>query len=116
MRGIELMPLEMRTGITQRVIDQRPSLSGNVWVLSAPDQQQLARDLTDPVQTVVVPPLTKAALVDAGRIETGSGQHVSLHRRAKRQMPPMHIPMTPSLPVECGEDLRKSSTARASPS
>ena len=93
MRGIELMPLEMRTGITQCVIDQRPSLSGNVWVLSAPDQQQqLARDLTDPVQTVVVPPLTKAALVDVGRIETGSGQHVSLHRRAKRQMPPNAYP------------------------
>jgi hypothetical protein len=27
--GVELVPLEMRTGITRRVVDQRPSLAGN---------------------------------------------------------------------------------------
>jgi hypothetical protein len=52
--SVELMPPEMHTGITRRVVDQRPALAGNMRVLPAPDQQQLARDLADPIQAVVV--------------------------------------------------------------
>jgi hypothetical protein len=34
--GVELMPLEVRFGITQRVVDQRPPLAGNVWGPACP--------------------------------------------------------------------------------
>ena len=85
---VELMPLKVRSGITECVVDQSPSLAGNVWVLPAPDHQQLARDLPDAIQAVVVHALPQSALVDVGCVEAGGGKHIRLHRSAKRQMSP----------------------------
>jgi hypothetical protein len=47
--SVELMPLEMHTGLTQLVVDQHPALAGNMQVLPVPDHQQLARDLANPI-------------------------------------------------------------------
>src|SRR5207247_2473047 len=70
--GVELMPLEVRFGITQRVVDQRPPLAGTVWVLPAPNHQHLPRTRAAPVPAVAGAALTHASLAAAAARETSA--------------------------------------------
>ena len=63
----------------------RPS-AGNVRILTAPDQRQLAADLAAAGQRVGASPLAEGAGVEVGRIEAGGGQDLGVERGAKGEM------------------------------
>lgn len=55
MGGIELMPLECGPGIAENIVNRSAAFSGDMGVLTAPDQKHLARNLGYPVQRIVAP-------------------------------------------------------------
>lgn len=87
-RGVELMPLEMQTGIAQLIVDKRPPFAGECAGLGDPRSSATLPNLVDSVQAVVMHVLPQLALVDVRRVEAGCGPHIGLHCRAKCQMSP----------------------------
>ena len=56
-------------------VDFQPTLQRDVRVLAAPDHEQLAGDLGDAVEGVIVHPGAEAALVDVGGVKAGGGEN-----------------------------------------
>src|SRR4051812_12854922 len=51
---VELVPGEIRAGSGKRSVNFGPALGRDVWILPAPDHEQLAFDFADPLERVVV--------------------------------------------------------------
>jgi len=58
-----------------------------VRILPAKDHQQLAFNLGNPVQRVVIHAFAETPLVDVGRITTRRSEHFGIHRRSKSEVP-----------------------------
>src|SRR5436190_20784911 len=78
----------MRARGSQRGMNFRTALRGDVRILAAPDHQQLAFDLPDAVERVVVHAFSEAPLVDIGRVKAGRRENLRIHRGAESQMAP----------------------------
>src|SRR5262249_49642368 len=64
----------------QRVLDLRPSLGGNVRILSAPHEQQWTANLARALQRSGVGVAPELAVVDTGAVEADGRLHVRLKR------------------------------------
>ena len=84
--AVEFVPREVRAGGSQSGLDTEAALERHMGVLAAPDQEEFAGDFGDPVEAVVGEAGAEAALMDIGRVETGRGEDVGVHRGAKGEV------------------------------
>src|ERR1700731_592098 len=94
---IEFVPAEYSVRIRQRVVNDRPSLARHVRILAAKNEQQLAMDLRNAIERIVIQSFAKTALMYVGRITAGRCQHLRIHRRSKCKMAAKPKPHNPQL-------------------
>jgi hypothetical protein len=99
MLTVHLHPLEAGSGVFECSVDALAALTRDVRILAAPDHQQLAANLSDPVQGVVVHTLAETALVDIGGVEAGRGPDIGIEGGTEGKMAADTDPDRPELAV-----------------
>ena len=97
MLAVHLHPREASAGVFERSVDALAALTRYVRILAAPDHQQLAANLPDPAQRVVIHTLAEAGLVDIGGVETSRGPDIGIEGGTEGKMAADTDPDRPQL-------------------
>src|SRR4029453_6032320 len=97
MLAVHLHPREAGSGVLERGVNGLAALTRDVRILAAPDHQQLAAKLPDPVERVVIHTLPETALVDIGGVEAGRCPDIGIEGGTEGKMTTDADPDRPEL-------------------
>jgi hypothetical protein len=81
--AVDVVPGETCTQLVETGEDLHTSFRGDVWILTAPNHEQLAFNFRGALKGVVMHAFAEAAFVDIGGVETGGGLDVGVHGGAE---------------------------------
>ena len=84
--AVEFVPRKICAGGGEGGVNFGAAFGGYVRVLAAPDHEQLGLYFRDAGKGAVVHAGAEGAFVDIGRVETGGGEHVGIHRGAEGEV------------------------------
>ena len=97
MLAVHFHPREAGSGVFESGVDALAALTRDMRILAAPDHQQLAANLPDPVQRVIVHTLAETALVDIGGVEAGRCPDIGIEGGTEGKMAADTDPDRPEL-------------------
>lgn len=86
MLSIDFDPLEIRAHFLEARVNQVAAFERYMWILPAPNVQQLTLNLARAFERIVVHAFAEAMAMDVGRVETRGGQDVRIHSCSKREV------------------------------
>ena len=97
MLAVHFHPREAGSRVFESGVDALAALTRDMRILAAPDHQQLAANLPDPVQRVIVHTLAETALVDIGGVEAGRCPDIGIEGGTEGKMAADTDPDRPEL-------------------
>src|SRR5271165_6052775 len=85
---VEFVPAKIRIRIGQCIVNNGSSFARHMWILPAKNNQQLALDIRNAVERVIVESFAETSFVNVGRITAACSKHFRIHCCPKRKMTP----------------------------